>query len=125
MWVEVMKGLTLNEVEGWRTPYSGDGKPPNFSQSKLLSLWPNKTALYWSTLQVRRKRWRRFQGFPTADGEGRPVLHVLVGCQSRFPHGEDPRQAYGLAVRFWHEDASVKIYQQLRVNVRARLVVQA
>ncbi len=125
MWVEVMKGLTLDEVEGWRTPYSGDGKPPNFSQSKLLSMWPNKTALYWSTLQVRRKRWRRFPGLPTADGEGRPVLHVLVGCQGRFSHGEDPRQAYGLAVRFWHEDANVKIYQELRANVRARLVVQA
>lgn len=125
MWVEMMKGLTLTEVEGYRTPYSGEGKPPKFPQSKLLSMRPNKTGLYWSTLQVRRKEWRRFPGLPTANGHDRPVLHVLVGCQRRFPHGEDPMQTYGLAVRFWHEDASVTIYQELRASVRARLVVQA
>ena len=125
MWVEVMKGLTLPEIEGYRTPYSGEGKPPRFPQSKLLSMRPNKTALYWSTLQVRRKEWTRFPGLPTADGEDRPILHVLVGCQRRFPHGEDPRQTYGLAVRFWHEDANVNLYQELRVSVRTRLVVQA
>ena len=125
MWVEVMKGLTLHEVEGYRTPYSGEGKPPEFPSAKLLSMRPNKTALYWSTLQVRRKEWRRFPGFPTAEGEERPTLHVLVGCQRRFPHGEDTRQTYGLAVRFWHEDASVALYQELRANVRARLILQA
>ena len=125
MWVEVMKGLTLHEIEGYRTPYSGEGKPPKFPSPKLLTMRPNKTALYWSTLQVRRKKWRRFPGFPTAEGEERPTLHVLVGCQRRFFHGEDPRQTYGLAVRFWHEDASVALYQELRANVRARLVLQA
>ena len=124
MWMEVMKGLTLDEIERRRTPYSGEGKAPGLPQSKLLPLRPPKTALHWSTLQVRRMQWQRFRGLPTADGADRPVLHILVGCQRRFPHGEDARQAYGLAVRFWHEDASVRIYQELRANVRARLVVQ-
>ena len=124
MWLEVMKGLTLDEIERWRTPYSGEGKAPSFPQSKLLPLRPAKTALYWSTLQVRRMQWQHFRGLPTVDGDDQPILHILVGCQRRFPHGEDTRQAYGLAVRFWHEDASVKIYQELRANVRARLAVQ-
>ncbi len=125
MWVEVMKGLTVDEIERCRTPHSGDGEAPNVPPSRLLPLRPSKTALYWSTLQVRRMQWRRFRGLPTADGADRPVLHVLVGCQSRFPHGEGPWQTYGLAVRFWHQDANVNIYNELRTNIRTRLVVQA
>lgn len=125
MWLEVMKGLTLPEIERYRTPHSGGGNAPNLPPSKLLAMRPNKTDLYWSTLQVRRKEWRRFPGLPTADGELRPVVHVFVGCHRRFPHGEGPQQGYGLAVRFWHQDAAVNLYQELRASVRTRVVVQA
>jgi len=127
MWVEVLKGLTLEEVTTYRTPHTGDGRAPALPQSKTLDMRPTKTDVQWSTLQVRRKVWSRYRDLPVA-GEGTdPVLHVLVGCQRRFPHAENPGQSYGLAVRFWHNDAEVQIYQQLqaRVRARAREVVRA
>ena len=125
MWVEVMKGLTLEDIESYRSPYTGEGTAPTLPSSKLLEMRPTKTSLTWSTLQVRRKEWRQFRGLPVVEGEEDPVLHVVVGCQSRFPHGEDATQGYGLAVRLWHSGAHVNLYQELRANVRQRIFVQA
>lgn len=127
MWVEVLKGLTIDEVRNFRTRHTGQGSAPSLPQSKLLDMRPTKTDVQWSTLQVRRKEWSRFRGLPVAAGATEPVLHVLVGCQGRFAHGEGAGQRYGLAIRFWHGDAEVEIYQQLqaRVRTRARQVVRA
>lgn len=78
MWLEVMKGLTLPEIERWRTPYSGEGEAPKFPQSKLLPLRPAKTTLYWSTLQVRRMQWQRFRGLPNS--RWRESADTPCGC---------------------------------------------
>lgn len=127
MWIEVLKGLTVDEIRTFRTRHTGDGDAPSLPQSKVLDMRPTKTDVQWSTLQVRRKVWSRYRNVPVADGTIGPVLHVLVGCQNRFPHGEETGQRYGLAVRLWHSDAGIEIYQQLkaRVRARARQVVRA
>lgn len=125
MWLEVMKGLTLADVTSYRTRHSGPGNAPSLPQSKLLDMRPTKTDLQWSTLQVRRKTWTRAPSLPVITEGAEPLLHVLVGCQSRFPHGEDLSQGYSLAIRFWHSDAHVEIYQQIQTRVRARAVVRA
>ena len=124
MWLEVLKGLMIDEVEGYRAPYLGAGKAPKLPSSKLLDMRPAKTHLAWSTLQVRRKTWARAPRLPVVENGGMPVLHLLVGCQSRFPHGEETAQRYSVAVRFWHSDTEVDVYQELRASVRARAVVE-
>ncbi len=124
MWVEVLKGLTIEEIRHYRSRYTGDGKAPLLPRSKLLNMQPAKTKVQWSTLQVRRYSWVRKVALPVADGQPEPVLHVLVGCQKRFPSGEDPHQRYALAVRLWHTDTSVEIHQQIRSRVRARVVAR-
>lgn len=123
MWLEVLKGLTTAEVEAYRAPHSGPGKARRLPQSKLLDMRPAKTDLAWSTLQVRRKTWTRAPTLPTVGTEGTPVLHLVVGCHRRFPHGEDGTQRYGVAVRFRHADAQVDLYQELRASVRAHAPV--
>ena len=127
MWVEVLKGLTVDQVGEYRAPFLGGGKAPSLPQSKLLDLRPAKTLLQWSTLQVRRREWKRAPKLPVADGDlgGVPILHLLVGCQGRFPHGEGPGQRYGIAVRFWHSSTQVDLYQELKARVRTRVVVEA
>jgi len=57
--------------------------------------------------------------------EKEPTLHVLVGCQNRFPHREAAEQWYGLAVRLWHEDATVELHQQLQSRIRQRATQRA
>lgn len=127
MWVEVLKGLTQEEILDFRTRYTGRGIAPSLNQSNLVNMRPTKSDVQWSTLQVRHKGWNQYRGLPTANGATEPVIHVLVGCQSRFPHGEGPSQRYGLALRFWHSSSQVSIYQQLqtRIRSRARQVVRA
>ena len=120
MWVEVLKGLTQTEILNFRTRYTGTGSPPSLKQSKLLNMRPTKNDVQWSTLQVRHKEWNQSISLPRANGATEPVIHVLVGCQSRFPHGEGPDQRYGLAVRFWHSSLEVEIYQQLQTRIRSR-----
>jgi len=124
MWLEVLKGLTIDEVEAYRAPHSGSGDAPSLPPSKLLDMRPAKTELAWSTLQVRRKRWTRAPRLPIVGDATEPTLHVVVGCQRRFPHGEEPKQRYGVAVRFWHSDAQVDLYQELRASVRAHVPVE-
>lgn len=126
MWVEVLKGLTVDQVEKYRSPFQGDGAP-SLPKPKELDLRPAKTGVQWSTLQVRRRTWTRAPRFPVADSDRGevPILHLLVGCQGRFPHGEEPRQRYGIAVRFWHSSNQVDLYQELKARVRARVQVEA
>ncbi len=123
MWLEVLKGLTLAEVNKYRARYTGPGKAPSLKTSKLLDMRPTKTAVQWSTLQVRRKVWSRSNQLPIVEGATEPMLHVLVGCQSRFPHGEETDQRYSVAVRFWHTDTRIDLYQEVRSRIRPRVAV--
>ncbi len=125
MWLEIMKGLTVQEVRNFRTRHTGPGKAPALPTSKLLDMRPPKTHLQWSTLQVRRKTWTRRPTFHTNLKNADPQIHVLVGCQRRFPHGEATSQRYSVALRFWHSDGHVDLYQQIRARVRTRAVVRA
>ena len=127
MWVEVLKGLTADQIGKYRTPFQGDGVAPRLPQSKMLDLRPAKTLVQWSTLQVRRKAWVQTPQLPVVEsGWGAvPILHLLVGCQGRFPHGEERRQRYGIAVRFWHSSTQVDLYQELKARVRARVEIEA
>lgn len=124
MWVEVLKGLSIDDVRRFRSRHTGMGTAPRLPQANQLEMRPTKTDVQWSTLQVRRKEWTRFRGLPVVAGSTEAALHIVVGCQSRFAHGEGPGQGYGLAIRFWHEDASVQIYQQLKARVRPRVRVR-
>ena len=116
MWLEVMKGLEIEEVIEWRSPYPGPrADAPKFPQSKLLDLRPARTDIQWSTLQVRRKMWARKPSLPEVEHAEDPLLHVVVGCQKRFPHGEDPNQRYSVAMRFWHSNPQIDLYQPLNL----------
>ncbi len=119
MWIEVLKGLTLPEVEEHRS-YVPRVRPPQLPQSNVLGMRPPKSTVQWSTLQVRRAAWKRQPNLPTIQSGQDPVLHIVVGCHSRFPHGEDPRQRYSLAVRLWHSEVDVNLYAQLKTTVRVK-----
>ncbi len=115
--VDLVHGLTENEVEKYRGHQTGE-KPPTLPSRNDLSAVPARTKLERSTLQVRCKAWKnRPQLRANGDG-GSPIVHIIVSCQQRFSTGEDPRQTYALAVRFWHEDRAAQIYTQIRACVR-------
>lgn len=118
MWIEATKGLTLTELETHRAPSKSSDDAVQLPQSNLLALRPSTTALHWSTLQVRRKTWKRAPRLPLAEDDDMPQLRVVVGCQRRFQHGEGTRQRYGMAVRLWHSDVRVDLYHAVRSRVR-------
>ncbi len=120
MWVEVLKGMTVPQIEKYRGSYSGEGKAPSLPRSAILDLRPTKEPVEWSTLQVRRRVWKLIPHFDTVGQNENPVLHIVVGCQHRFATGEDTQQRYALAIRLWHESERVSVYQELRERVRAR-----
>ena len=124
MWVEVLKGMTIEEIEECRGRHVGEGDAPKLPQRAVLDLRPTKEPLQWSTLQVRRRIWSRSPRLPIIGEQDAPVLHVVVGCQRRFSTGEDSRQRYALAIRFWHESERVRIYQELRERVRTRAIAR-
>lgn len=97
MWVEVLHGLTTEEVEAYRGRFSGDD-PPQLPPGNVLDLRPTRTKVQWSTLQVRHGIWRNRNSprLKTAAGDVEPALHIVIGCQQRFPTGLDPKQRYGL-----------------------------
>ena len=126
MWLEVMKGLEIKEVIAWRSRYTGPkDDAPKFPRSKLLDLHPTQTDVQWSTLQVRRKIWTRKPSLPMIQDAEDPLLHVVVGCQRRFSHGEDTNQRYSVAMRFWHSDPQIELYQPLYQQLRARVRTRA
>ena len=99
---------------------------PTLPDTNVLGLRPTRGEVVWSTLQVRRFEWNQSPRNLTAlEGETDPSLHILVGCQRRFPHGEAVEQWYGLAVRLWHEDATVDLHQELRSRIRPRATQRA
>ena len=124
MSLEVVKGLATTDIIQKQRRQSAAAKGMGLAGSRL-DLRPSRTALQWSTLQVRRRVWIRAPSFPTNPADPGPVLHILVECQRRFPHGEGGGQRYGVAVRFWHDDPRVNVYHQLQAAVRPRAVVPA
>ena len=117
MFVDVLQGLTTQEVALYRSRFLGAGQPPSPPSGAALGFRPPCTAPQWSTLQVRRIEWARAPRFRT-DTNGNQNLHVVVGCQRRFPTGLDTRQRYGLVINFWHAGEEARIYQELRAVIR-------
>lgn len=125
MWLEVLKGISGEQISAFRGRQTPSEQGLSLPQKNQLGLRPSKRDLVWSTLQVRRLEWQRAPQLTVVDGETDPTLHVLVGCQNRFPHGEETEQWYGLAVRLWHEDATVELHQELQSRIRPRATQRA
>jgi len=127
MWLEVLKGITGDQIAAFRgrqTPGATE-RGPSLPKKNELGLRPTKRDLVWSTLQVRRIEWQKVPQLPVIDGESEATLHILVGCQNRFPHGAEEEQWYGLAVRLWHKDATVDLHQELQSRIRPRATQRA
>ena len=127
MWFEVLKGLTQGEIVRFKAAQehqrdaAGNRIPlPKMPDKNELDMRPTKEPLQWSTLQVRKKTWSQKVSLPLTEGHDMPLLHILVGCKSRFPTGLGDIQRYSLAVRFWHSDPTVQIYQHICTRVRLR-----
>jgi len=120
MWVEALHGLTPDEVKKYKAKFHGEN-PPSLPTTNVIDLKPVKTTVQWSTLQVRRKKWARSMLLRSPLNHSEPLLHILVGCQQRFPTGLDPKQKYGLVIHFWHENSHIELYQSLRSHNRVRL----
>lgn len=127
MLVEVLKGLTTEEVEFYRAKQEDQNQSSSLPSGAEIDLRPTKNKLQWSTLQVRRRTWQKKPSLSTPEGETEPVLHFVVRCQQRFP-SDDSLQKYGLVIVFWHTSEQIELYQalQTRVNLTAtRIRVRA
>lgn len=116
MWVEALRGLTTEDVEMYRGRLVG-ADSPSLPSKNQIEMRPTRTRAQWSTLQVRSKEWSRRPALRALDDGEELAIHLLVGCQKRFPTGLDPRQRYGLVVLFWHEGEHVELYQPLRAHL--------
>ena len=127
MWFEVLKGLTQADIVRFKAAQEqqkdalGKRIPlPKMPSKNELDMRPTKEPLQWSTLQVRKKTWSRKVSLPVIDGQDVPLLHILIGSQARFPTGLADVQRYSLAIRFWHDDPTVEVYQHISSRVRLR-----
>ena len=118
MWVELLHGLTTAQVAAFRARRPQGTLVPEIPSGAKLALRPTKSMVEWSTLQVCQISWSQRPTLRPEQGEEEPMLHVLVGCQKRFPTDAEPVQGYGLVVTVWHELAHVDLYQALRSRVR-------
>jgi hypothetical protein len=126
MSIEVLRGIGANDIAAFRGRQEPGAQAPTLPDTNVLGLRPTRGEVVWSTLQVRRFEWSQApRNLTVLEGEMDPILHILVGCQRRFPHGEAAEQWYGLAVRLWHEDASVELHQQLQSRIRPRVAQRA
>jgi subtilisin family serine protease len=126
MSLEVLRGISANNIAAFRGRQEPGSQAPTLPDTNLLALRPTRGEVVWSTLQVRRFEWSQApRNLTLLEGETEPTLHILVGCQRRFLHGEAGEQWYGLAVRLWHEDATVDLHQQLRSRIRPRATLRA
>jgi hypothetical protein len=123
MWIEAFQGLTSDQVERYRSRRTAE-EPGDIPSWAEIGMRPSKTRLEWSTLQVRRKEWKRKPSLRTPADEREPIIHIVVGCKKRFPTGLDIQQQYGLVVLFWHEAEQIELYQSLqnRVTLKATRV---
>jgi subtilisin family serine protease len=116
MLVEVLQGLTTEEVELYRAKQE---EPKNLPTGAEIDLRPTKSRLQWSTLQVRSKTWQRRPMFSVPKGEEERAMHFVVRCQQRFP-SDDSFQRYGLVIVLWHESEEIELYQALQNQVVLR-----
>ena len=117
MFVDVLQGLTTQEVSLYKAKFRGAGQPPSTPGEAALDFRPPSIGPQWSTLQVRRIAWARSPRL-RRDAGGNQNLHIVVGCQRRFSTGLDSKQGYGLVVNFWHSGEEVQLYQELRARIR-------
>ena len=122
MWLEVFGGLTTQQVVEYRSKYEGDGEPPKVLDKNKLKFSPAGQTIRMSTVQ--KRSWNSNQGtvfLNRPDPDGDASLHILVGCQPRFPNplGEDS-QRYALVVTLEHDSQNIDVYQQVRGRVRTR-----
>lgn len=80
MEIEVLKGVSREQLIAARDK----GGVDRLKQSHQLTLYPPKTVVARSTLQVRRMDWGKRPSFPLVDNETEPKIHILVKCQARF-----------------------------------------
>lgn len=119
MLVEVLQGLTTEEVELYRARQEDQDESSSLPSGAEIDLRPAKSKLQWSTLQVRSKTWQRRLTLSIPEGESEPILHFVVRCQQRFP-SDDSLQRYGLVIAFWHESEQIELYQALQNRVALR-----
>ncbi len=122
MWLDVFGGLTTEQVIEYRSKYEGDGDPPKVPPRNRLRFDPAGRTIRMSTVQ--KRSWSSNQGTVFTnrpDPSGDASLHILVGCQERFPNplGEDS-QRYAMVVTLEHDSQSIDVYQQVRATVRTR-----
>ncbi len=122
MWLEVFGGLSAEQVVEYRSKYEGDGEPPRVPDRNKLNFTPAGQTIRMSTVQ--KRSWSSNQGtvfLNRPDANGDASLHILVGCQPRFPNplGEDS-QRYALVVTLEHDGQNVDVYQEVRTRVRTR-----
>lgn len=122
MWLEVFGGLTTEQVFEYRSKYEGDGKPPKAPTRNVLRFQPAGQTIRMSTVQ--KRSWNSNRGtmfLNRQDPDGDATMHILVGCQQRFPNpaGEDS-QRYALVVTLEHESQSIDVYQQVQARARTR-----
>lgn len=117
MTVDLLHGLTEDEVESFRAHQPGTDQPSLPSRNDLDPS-PARTKLERSTLQIRTKSWTRKPQLRANTTGGQPILHVLVSCRQRFPTGEAPNQSYALAIRLWHENNAAELHNQIRTRIR-------
>lgn len=118
--IEILKGLTTSEIGALKARQeSADAELP-LPASKKLDLVPSASRVMWSTLQVRHKVWSRVPKFPVNENDNQ-VIHLLVTSQSRFEAGTT-KQGYALSAKFWHSDAQIDLYSEIKTRIRARQV---
>ncbi len=118
MWVEILQGLSRDQIANFRARYENTGDAPTSPGWAELKFRPSKRRVAWSILQVRRKVWSQRPRIRTPPDETEPVLHVLVGSQRRFDVGETGPQRFALVAHFWHDAEAIDIHQQLRSAIR-------
>ena len=124
MTVEVIKGQTDQNIRLLKTKIEDNlsSNDTNSTKKCELEIFPSKNTHEWSTLQVRRRTWKRLNTpkIGSVDETMGPVIHLMVKCQKRFNSGENQKQKYALAIKFWHECDSLNLHESLLSRVRLK-----
>lgn len=117
MQLEILQGVDLQTIAAYKAKRER-GAPATGVPPSQVDLRPPMQRVEWSTLQVRSKTWASSPRFRRAPDDGLVVLYVLVKGVKRFDVGDDGIQRFGLAVRLWHQNQGVNIYQPVQQAVR-------
>lgn len=126
MWFKVYRGLTSDAIVGAMSRAAGSGALPSLPSANEFKPRPPYTSLQWSTAQSALFEGRQQRSFDYRNTDASPaVIHVLVGCQSRF--SSDPinlHQDYALALSLEHSDETIRLHQTVRQRVSQRIRAQ-